>query len=73
MANDKFRYRAAWVIPFGAANEPEFAFAEPWGTALDHRTDSSRPRQIGAAGKPPVSDMATAPLRSLIYELLEGT
>src|SRR5712671_4876912 len=39
-------------------------FEEPWGAALGHRTGFSRPRRIGAAGKPPVSDIA-GPSRDL--------
>jgi hypothetical protein len=33
IANDMFRYRAAWVAPFGAVNEAEFALNLD-GTAL---------------------------------------
>jgi hypothetical protein len=52
-----------------AVNEVAFAFEDLEGTALGHRTGFLRPRQIGAAGKPPVSDLAAVFRRDIATEL----
>jgi hypothetical protein len=49
-----------------------FAFEDLEGTALGHRTGFLHPRQTGAAGKPPVSDLAAVFRRDLVTERLKS-